>query len=168
MDNESFLICSRCGELRTGSEINEDLDNGGSGYCSCAYVMWVWNSNTKEFVPDTTRMYQEYIHIPKEVYIGLKRESNTALRLIMLYSVDLRKYEYLDDTAAADQIKELHRRLDAIEFRFSKNEETSHENDGREWKPYAPGSMPTTDGLTEKQREHHKKIVEDLTGRKFT
>lgn len=37
----------------------------------------------------------------------------------------------------------------------------------RAWKPYKPGNMPKSDGLTPKQRENHRKMVEDLTGRKF-
>jgi hypothetical protein len=37
-------------------------------------------------------------------------------------------------------------------------------NDNRAWKPYKPGIK---DNLTPKQRENHRKLVEDLTGRSF-
>lgn len=82
-----FYICPLCGELTTSEQIEDELSNGGSGYCYCQYMQLQWDSEYQSFEPEYLRYFQEWQEIPGLIYAGLLKENNTVKRLWMLHSV---------------------------------------------------------------------------------
>lgn len=80
---DKYFICEECGSLKTQTEINDDINQGSMGLCGCRYVDYQWNHKERYFEPVYFRCYSDYTEIPKDVYEGLKSESNELLRLMM-------------------------------------------------------------------------------------
>lgn len=84
---EKFYICIKCGDLKTETEIQDECEHGGMGSCGCEYFYHSWNKDREEFDCDCDRIYNEWIEIPEKVYLGLKGETNTVIRLRMYGTV---------------------------------------------------------------------------------
>lgn len=82
-----YYICESCGNLTTSDQINDELSNGGMGYCGCSYMQLQWDSKTQSFEPVYLRHYPEWTEIPAVIYSGLSKESNTVKRQWMFNSI---------------------------------------------------------------------------------
>jgi len=85
--SEKFFICESCGELTTQSEIDQELSFGGMGNCGCEYMEQQWDEKEDCFQPIYFRAYGNWTKIPERIYMELKKESNTVLRLRMFRTV---------------------------------------------------------------------------------
>ena len=78
---ETYHICSRCGELRTWSQILNECGNGGMGLCSCDFIQPFWSEEYNCIDIDTPRIYNDYTGISEDLFNKLKSEHNEVLRL---------------------------------------------------------------------------------------
>jgi hypothetical protein len=82
-----YFVCLNCGELTTSEKIDNELSNGGMGYCDCEYMQYQWDSKSQCFEPIYFRIYRDWTEIPEKVYVGLQMVKNTVERLGMLSTV---------------------------------------------------------------------------------
>lgn len=82
-----YYICEICGDLTTSEVIDDELSNGGMGYCGCQYMQLQWDSSFHDFDPIYFRCYTNWTEIPALIYEKLIKESNTVKRLWMLHSI---------------------------------------------------------------------------------
>ncbi len=82
-----YYFCESCGNLTTSDQIDDELSNGGMGYCYCQYMQMQWDSSTKSFEPVYLRYYPEWTEISEVVYHGLLKEPNTVRRCWMINSI---------------------------------------------------------------------------------
>ena len=85
---EKYFICPSCGILQTESEILKDVRMSGSvGMCYCQFSTQYWDEKINDFDVDTPRIFVDFIEIKKEMYEGLRKQINTALRLQMFRTI---------------------------------------------------------------------------------
>ena len=82
-----YYICESCGSLTTSDQIDEELSNGGMGYCDCLYMQMQWDNSSQSFEPVYFRHYPEWQEISGLIYKELSKESNTVKRLWMLQTL---------------------------------------------------------------------------------
>lgn len=82
-----YYFCESCGNLITSEQINNELSNGGMGYCDCQYMQMQWDSKEQDFEPVYFRHYPKWTEISERVYLGLLKEPNTVKRKWMYISI---------------------------------------------------------------------------------
>ena len=82
-----YYVCESCGNLTTSDQIDDELSNGGMGYCDCQYMQMQWDSKTQSFEPVYLRYYSNWTEISEKVYLGLLKEVNTVKRKWMFSSI---------------------------------------------------------------------------------
>jgi hypothetical protein len=87
MTNLKYYFCESCGNLITSEQIDDELSNGGMGYCDCQYMQMQWDTKSKSFEPVYLRHYPEWTEIPGSIYSELLKESNTICRHWMFSSI---------------------------------------------------------------------------------
>ncbi len=88
---EIYYICSLCGSLNTQSQILNECENGGNGYCSCDSTQPFWSEEYNCIDIETPREYNDYIEISEDLFNKLESETNEVLRLRMLNCVPKNK-----------------------------------------------------------------------------
>lgn len=86
-----FYICGICGSLSTTKKMEEGYTECFCEYakkqsCTCGDSKKVFNSNMNNFDTIVYRKINQYSEIPKWLYIELKKQKNTVLRLEQYYS----------------------------------------------------------------------------------
>ena len=81
-----FYICSVCGSLTTSKKMEEGYTDCFCEYakkqsCTCGDSKKVFNKVTERFETIVYRKINQYSEIPTWLYIQLKKEKNTVLRL---------------------------------------------------------------------------------------
>ncbi len=89
MIDEKYYICTDCATLATQTEINEQLEGGGQGFCDCNYAHHLWDSNIKNFDVWFPREYIDYTEISKGIYESLKEEENNIKRIQMFETIPI-------------------------------------------------------------------------------
>ena len=74
---EKYYICLSCGDLKTETEILEEVGLGSCGMCYCEF--------------DQGRILNTYKRINKEVWERLKQEKTDKLRMKMYFQYKTRR-----------------------------------------------------------------------------